>query len=151
MAETQANFKVSAKIARGCSIGSTSQQLNFGRYAALSNDLVDAQLSNALDTWNIQCTEKIPVKISLDAGEYASAGWRRMKHSVAQAYIPYALYQDSAHQQAYVANQNIRLERSSSNGNLLQFSIFAVVDLANSTRSNIAGLYQDNVAITIAW
>lgn len=73
--QTSQNFKVQATLENGCSITNNEQLLNFGQHAALTDLKAIGQIENNAQTWNIRCTQKLPVFISINGGacsNYAS-------------------------------------------------------------------------------
>ncbi len=59
--QLNSSFKVQAKIENGCSIDNIEQKIDFGQYSALSKDKVVASIINSKSSWNIRCTESLPV------------------------------------------------------------------------------------------
>ena len=92
--QLSSSFKVQAKIENGCSIDNIEQSINFGQYSALSKDKVVSNIINSKDSWNIRCTENLPVSISIDGGENLNNNIRRMKNSSSN-YLSYKLYNSS--------------------------------------------------------
>lgn len=147
----KATIKFQAKIEKGCQLSNKEQSLNFNQHAALSQHKVEANIQNNAQSWNIRCTEKMPISIQLNAGDHASNQNWRMKHSVSEQYIPYLLYQDSAKSKPYETGQAVALIPATQQSEAIEFSIFAVADLNNNNQPRAAGIYQDRVAITITW
>jgi spore coat protein U-like protein len=145
---TTVQFQVNARIEKGCQLSTAEQTLNFGQVSALRQDTVQSQISNQAQSWNIRCTENLPVNIQLNGGEYFSST-RRMKHLSSNEYIPYKLYQDQTLSTEYPNGKTIAL--TSPPEQLLNFSIYALADLNNSGQARSAGIFSDRVAITISW
>ncbi len=78
--QLNSSFKVQAKIENGCSIDNIEQKIDFGKYSALSKDKVVSNIINSKESWNIRCTESLPVSISIDGGENLQNNIRRMKN-----------------------------------------------------------------------
>jgi spore coat protein U-like protein len=148
--QTSQNFKVQATLENGCSITNNEQLLNFGQHAALTDLKAIGQIENNAQTWNIRCTQKLPVFISINGGEHAQTMLRHMKHSSKNEFIAYRLYSKADQKIEYIAGKQYELSPTTAINQVLNFSIFGKVEFSN-TQLNSPGLYQDSVAITISW
>lgn len=145
-----ASFNITASIENGCSLNNAEQVLDFGRYPVVSQDTVKASVLNTAQTWNIRCTQNLPVSVTLGGGNYVENNIRRMKHESQSNYVSYRLYQQSDLKNEYVIGSRYSLLPSTTTNPVLNFSIYGVADL-NTAQPKSAGLYKDRVAITISW
>ncbi|WP_445403466.1 Csu type fimbrial protein [Acinetobacter vivianii] len=149
-AQTSHNFKVQATLENGCSITNKEQLLNFGQHAALTDTKPSGQIENNAQSWNIRCTQMLPVAVSLNAGEHAQTVLRQMKHSSKNEFIAYRLFSKADQKIEYIAGKQYELTPTTATDPVLNFSIFGTVELSNN-QLHSPGLYQDTVAITISW
>ncbi|MBD0444191.1 spore coat U domain-containing protein [Acinetobacter nosocomialis] len=149
--QLNSSFKVQAKIENGCSIDNIEQKMDFGQYSALSKDKVVASIINSKSSWNIRCTESLPVSISIDGGENLQNNIRRMRNSSSSNYLPYKLYNSSSLSGEYVIGNKYLLPATIPTNRLANFEIYGVVDLENNNESHAAGIYKDTVSIMITW
>ncbi|WP_081407327.1 spore coat U domain-containing protein [Acinetobacter sp. A47] len=149
-AQTRQNFKVQATLEKGCSITNNEQLLNFGQHAAITQIQPRAQIENNAQSWNIRCTQQLPVTVSLNAGEHAQTALRQMKHTAKNEFIAYRLYSKADQKNEYIAGQAYALPATTASNPVLNFSIFGTVELSQA-QLHSPGLYQDTVAITISW
>lgn len=148
---TSASFKVQATIENGCKLNNVEQRLDFGRHPVVTQGQLTGSVINTAQSWNIQCTALLPVKVMLNEGDYFSNNSRRMKHAQQNEFVPYQLYQDSNLQGEYASGSTYSLTPTTTLNNVLGFSVYAVADLNNNNQSRSAGFYKDTVAITITW
>ena len=150
-AETEATFTVQARIANGCGLSNVEQQLDFGRHPVVAQGQLKGSVINTAQSWNIQCTAQLPVKVMLNGGDHFSNNFRRMKHAQQNEFVPYQLYQDSSLQGEYASGSSYSLTPTTTLNTVLGFAVYAVADLNNNNQPRSAGLYKDTVAITITW
>lgn len=150
-AETQATFKVQATIANGCGLSNVEQRLDFGRHPVVVQGRLTGAVVNTAQSWNIQCTARLPVQVMLNGGDHFSNNSRRMKHAQQNEFVSYQLYQDSNFQREYASGSTYSLTSTTALNTLLDFAVYAVADLNNNNQPRSAGLYKDTVAITITW
>ncbi|MCG7221820.1 spore coat U domain-containing protein [Acinetobacter sp. AG3] len=150
-AETEATFTVQATIANGCGLSSVEQQLDFGRHPVVAQGKLSGSVINTTQSWNIQCTARLPVKVMLNGGDHFSNNFRRMKHAQQNEFVSYQLYQDSNSQREYTSGDTYPLTATTALDTVLGFAVYAVADLNNNNQPRSAGLYKDTVAITITW
>ena len=150
-AETEATFTVQARIANGCGLSNVEQQLDFGRHPVVAQGKLSGSVINTTQSWNIQCTARLPVKVMLNGGDHFSNNFRRMKHEQQNEFVPYQLYQDSNSQREYTSGDTYPLTATTALDTILGFAVYAVADLNNNNQPRSAGLYKDTVAITITW
>ncbi|MFW1853279.1 spore coat U domain-containing protein [Acinetobacter guillouiae] len=150
-AETEATFTVQATIANGCGLSSVEQQLDFGRHPVVAQGKLSGSVINTTQSWNIQCTARLPVKVMLNGGDHFSNNFRRMKHAQQNEFVSYQLYQDSNSQREYTSEDTYPLTATTALDTILGFAVYAVADLNNNNQPRSAGLYKDTVAITITW
>lgn len=146
-----ASFKVQATIENGCSLSSPEQTLDFGRQPANSQASVSGQILNTAQTWNIRCTQNLPVSVSLNGGDSFSNNLRRMKLTGANEFVNYRLYQGADLKEEYLSGNRYALTPATSSNNVINFGIYGVANLNNNNQPRSAGLYKDTVAITITW
>jgi len=151
IAETTASFEVQASIVKGCLLTSAEQSIDFQKHAVTAQTQVTASLANTAQTWNIRCTENLPISITINSGEHYLVNRWRMKHQSQDQYIPYQLYRDNAKTLEYTPGKLIELSKVTAQNNIVQFSIFAVADLKNNNQQRATGIYDDSIAITISW
>ncbi|HCW3749053.1 spore coat U domain-containing protein [Acinetobacter baumannii] len=149
--QTSSSFKVQATIENGCSIDNVEQKIDFGQHSALSNDKIVSNIINTNTTWNIRCTEDLPVNILLDGGENLENKTRRMKNSTSSDYIAYKLYNSSGLTTEYSAGNTYSLPTTSVANHLVNFGVYGVVDLENNNEARATGIYKDTVSIMITW
>ncbi|MDX8254559.1 spore coat U domain-containing protein [Acinetobacter pittii] len=149
--QLNSSFKVQAKIENGCSIDNVEQKMDFGQYSALSKDKVIANIRNSATSWNIRCTESLPVNISIDGGQNLENNIRRMKNTSSSDYLSYKLYNSSSLTNEYVVGSTYLLPATTPTNHLANFQIYGVVDLGNNNESYTAGIYKDTVSIMITW
>ncbi|MFW1737028.1 MULTISPECIES: spore coat U domain-containing protein [unclassified Acinetobacter] len=150
-AGTTANFKVQATIENGCKLSNVEQRLNFGRHPVVGQGKLTGSVVNTAQSWNIQCTARLPVKVMLNGGDHFSNNSRRMKHAQQNEFVSYQLYQNSNLQNEYTSGNSYSLTSTTTSNTLLGFSVYGVADLNNNNQPRSAGLYKDTVAITITW
>ncbi|MCU4313906.1 Csu type fimbrial protein [Acinetobacter bereziniae] len=149
--QTTATFQVQATIDKGCELSKVEQLIDFGRHPVVSQDKLLWGGVNTAQSWNIRCTGQLPVKIMLSSGDYFSNSSRRMKHAQENEFISYQLYRDINLLGEYASGNAYTLTPTTVSDPLLNFSVYAVVDLDNNNQPRSAGLYKDMVAITITW
>ncbi|MFW1744656.1 spore coat U domain-containing protein [Acinetobacter guillouiae] len=150
-AETEATFTVQATIANGCGLSSVEQQLDFGRHPVVAQGKLSGSVINTTQSWNIQCTARLPVQVMLNGGDHFSNNFRRMKHEQQNEFVSYQLYQDSTSQREYTSGDTYPLTATTALDTVLGFAVYGVADLNNNNQPRSAGLYKDTVAITITW
>ncbi|WP_315078721.1 spore coat U domain-containing protein [Acinetobacter guillouiae] len=150
-AETTASFRVQATIENGCKLSNVEQLLDFGRHPVVAQGQLKGSVINTAQSWNIQCTARLPVKIMLNGGDHFSNNFRRMKHAQQNEFVPYQLYQDSSLQGEYASGSSYSLIPTTTLNTVLGFAVYGVADLNNNNQPRSAGLYKDTVAITITW
>ena len=147
---TSASFKVQAIIESGCKLSNVEQLLDFGRHPVAGQQLKGSVINTA-QSWNIRCTARLPVKVTLSGGDHFLNNSRRMKHAQQNEFVSYQLYQDSNLQREYASGNTYTLTPTTVSNSLLNFSVYGLVDLNNNNQPRSAGLYKDTVAITITW
>ena len=100
---TSASFKVQATIENGCKLSNVEQLLDFGRHPVVAQGQLKGSVINTAQSWNIQCTARLPVKVMLNGGDHFSNNFRRMKHEQQNEFVSYQLYQDSNSQREYTS------------------------------------------------
>jgi spore coat protein U-like protein len=125
--------------------------MDFGRHSAILQEKVTSSIINTAATWNIKCTEKLPVNIILDGGENLSNNIRRMKHISSSEYINYKLYTSNSLDTEYLAGNSYSIQPTTAANPILDFSIYGVADLDNNNQPRSAGIYKDTVSILITW
>lgn len=94
---TTANFLVSATVSSGCwVVGNVSQtsgigfgKLDFGSHPAVQAGNYDAAIGMAASPAQVQCTPGATVTMTIDGGQNAVGGQRRMRYG--SSYLPYML------------------------------------------------------------
>lgn len=150
--QTKSTFIVQAGIEKGCSLDNRDQNIEFGKHSALSQAKFISSIVNSKSTWNIKCTENMPVNIMINEGDnFDSSNVRRMKHNNSPEYVKYRLYTSSSLDSEYLAGNVYPLVPVNSTNSILDFSIYGVADLENNNQSRSAGTYKDSVSILISW
>ncbi|ENX36221.1 hypothetical protein F889_00380 [Acinetobacter colistiniresistens] len=149
--QTTSTFKVLAKLEKGCGLSYNEQKMDFGQHPAISQEKIKSSIINNTSTWNIKCSEKLPVSISIDGGQNYLNDSRRMKNMSSSDYIVYKLYSSNSLNTEYLAGQKYSLNPTTSVNSILDFSIHGVADLNNNNQPRSAGVYKDTVSILIAW
>jgi spore coat protein U-like protein len=148
-AETLKAFKVSAVIANGCAITSTSGS-NWGNIAlgtvqGVTTGTVQASLL-ASGNAGIQmtCTPGMTANLTADTGQNVSSGGvRQMANGTAR--IPYLLYANGS--TTPWTTQTVALAFPSGT----QSQLFPVVAKATLAGAMAAGAYSDTVQVTVSW
>lgn len=148
---TSATFKVEATIQNGCSLSSSEQTLDFGQQPALSQANLTTQVINTAQTWNLRCTQNLPVSVMLGSGDSFLNNQRRMKLVGQNEFVPYRLYQKNDLSAEYVSGNSYSLTPATASNNLMNFGVYGVANLNNNNQPRAAGLYKDTVAVTISW
>jgi spore coat protein U-like protein len=148
---TSATLMVSATIENGCSLSNTEQTLDFGQQPAMSQSNLNTQVINSAQTWNLRCTQNLPVSVRLSGGDSFLNNQRRMKLVGQNEFVPYRLYQKSDLSAEYISGNSYSLTPATASNNLINFAVYGVANLNNNNQPRAAGLYKDTVAITISW
>ncbi|WP_312971016.1 Csu type fimbrial protein [Acinetobacter gerneri] len=148
---TSASFKVQATIENGCKLSNVEQLLDFGHHPVMAQGQLKESVINTAQSWNIQCTALLPVKVMLNGGDHFLNNFRRMKHAQQNEFVPYQLYQDSSLQGEYASGSTYSLTPTTTLNTVLGFAVYGVANLNNNNQPRSAGLYKDTVAITITW
>ncbi len=151
ISQTKTNLKIQAKIEKGCSLTNKEYQLDFGRHPSVSQEKIIANVINNSSSWNLKCTEKIPVNISINSGENVLTNMRRMKSLSSFDYINYKLYNSFKLDSEYEIGKVYSLQPTTVDNPVLNFSIYGVADLSNNNLPRETGIYRDTVSILIAW
>lgn len=151
IAETSANFGVSANLTQGCLMGTVSQSMKFPDQPSHTQTKVETSIANTAQTWNIRCSTAMPVRVRINMGQNGIDNRRRLKHSSQDHYIHYELFQDAAKTKPYPGGQPVDVKPTTAQNNVLEFSIFAVADLNNNSAPRPSGIYKESFAITVIW
>lgn len=152
LAQTKSSqFKVSANIVKGCAITNRDQTIDLGKHPVISQDLVKGAVLNSTQTWNIRCTENLPITLAIDGGQNYSNGTRRLKNENISDYINYQLHANSALSFEYAAGKIYSPQVTTQANPVLAFVVYSAADLNNNGQVRSAGVYKDTVAITITW
>ncbi|WP_434777919.1 Csu type fimbrial protein [Neisseria sp. Ec49-e6-T10] len=155
-AEINGNINVSINIGTGCQImdstttGSINNfgQLNFGSHPNLLS-VINANSVNMNATpgsLTLNCTTGTNYTVSLDDGQHASSGQRRMSNGT--DFIAYNLFKDNS--RSTVWNKSSVVSGTSTAGNTnVDLTVYGQVP-ANATTPT-TGAYNDTVTMTVAW
>lgn len=148
-------IEVSAVIQVGCLFQESPTGLNFGSFASTSQSQIIASVSNANNTWKIECTPGIPVTLDFNNGNNydATGDTRRLKHESSNQYIAYSIFSDHNRTQLIntVSPGNRLTITSTEIQPLLPFTIYGFIDLGQGNLNKMSGQYSDNITITINW
>jgi spore coat protein U-like protein len=143
------SLSVQMQITASCTIGTSS--LTFTSTAGTS--LVSTQVTQT-GSISVTCTNSNPYSIGLDNGQNASSGQRRMANGT--NYIPYNVFLDSAHTEAWTtAATNSTCTSSNScylgtgNGSAQTVNVYGVVPTVAAAPAS--GTYSDSVTITVTY
>lgn len=149
------SFNVSAEIVPGCAVRGTQQTtalamgtIDFGVMPATYTGAVQASAPTTVAGGvELECTAGLTLTLTIDAGQHASGGVRRMATAGGAAHVPYALYADAAHQTAVPLAGGVAV--SVPPGGVIDLPIHAVAQLPGSAQA--PGVYSDTVAVTLSW
>lgn len=149
-AETTKSFQVSADIAKGCivAVNAAGQwgKIDFGTVSGVAQGTVDADLlSGAVGGIQIDCTPNTTAYVTVDNGDHAAGGVRRLGLGATAFAIPYQLYADGSStpwtSQSIAVSFPVGVSRK----------VLPVRGRATLTRPMAAGAYTDTVRVTLTW
>lgn len=151
---TAATFQVSAVVTVGCLVVGNPTQvsgvqfglLDFGSHSALSSTPIATTLSAGSGLLaQLQCTPGAAVTVTLDGGQNASGGQRRLRMGSGN-YLPYTLYTSASKTTAYTPGVGVPMDTSTGTVSL------TVHGVASPPGSGLpAGQYSDTVQVTFGW
>jgi spore coat protein U-like protein len=147
-AETSKSFQVSAVIANGCAVATTSGgtwgNIDLGTVQGVATGTVQASLlANANAGIQIDCTPGMTANLTADTGLNATGGTRQLANGTAR--IAYQLYGNGS--ATPWTSQSIALAFPVGTSRQL----FPVVAKATLAGANKAGAYSDTVRVTVSW
>lgn len=145
--QVTATSQLRLQVVAACQLAANSgvsAQLNFGEHSQL-NHLITAQ--TALDaSVHVRCSESTSYQITINQGLHAESVFsRRMQHSSGGEYLAYQLYQDVARTRVWDDSEGLSAVGT---GALQQHVVYGAL-LPQITPP--AGVYQDQLIITVRW
>lgn len=147
---TTQTFQVSASIVRGCSVisgtGGELGSLNFGSRSGVTSGTVSTQFvpNTAL---SLACTPGVALSMSINEGQHATSV-RNMQRAQGEERVPYRLYNNSS----LAANSEIGVNQTDavpvSDASNIVLTLFGVAQL---TGLSPAGVYSDQLTVTLSW
>lgn len=147
---TTQSFQVSASIVPGCAVSSGSGgvygTLNFGAYSGTSSAAAQVAFT-ANGALSIACTPGVALSMSIDGGQHYTTQRRLVRGGGSDA-VPYRLYSNSNLSAASEIGVNQSVSVSYSNSNNITLPIYGVAQL---TGFSPAGVYSDQLSVTLSW
>lgn len=148
---------VQAEVGQGCQIDGAAGGggtvnfgvLDFGSILTLAIDEdVTAQTSGTAGGSGISltCTNGTDYSIALNDGENYTGTSRAMKHAGSGSLLEYALYKDPAHTDEWTSGAAVL---ATSDGTTENYTVYGVIRGGQVAAQ--AGVYEDNVQVTISW
>ena len=150
-AELTKSFQLSATIANGCSVATTSTgtwgDINLGSVSGITTGTASANLlSGGQAGMQLSCTPGLSVQVSADNGNQPVGGVRQLVHSVnSTSKVPYQLYANGSATPWTTQTITLSFPAGTSQQSL---PVKATATLAAPTR---AGNYSDTVHVTLSW
>lgn len=149
-AETTKSFQVSADIVRGCIVASNASgewgKIDFGTVSGVTSGTVDANLlSGAVSGIQIDCTPNTTASLTVDNGDHAANGVRRMGLGTTAYAIPYQLFADGS--STPWTTDAVAVSFSSG----VSRKVLPIRGRAILTSPMAAGAYSDTVRVTLTW
>lgn len=141
-AQSTANFRVSAVVAKVCSI--QAGDLNFGTY---DQNAPGAHTANT--TVDVTCTPGTNYKIGLSAGNSGNIAARTMSSATVADVLPYGLFRDAGLTQNWgndIAGGSDIVARSATPG-IFSHTVYGAIPANQFVME--ANDYQDNITVTI--
>ncbi|WBO23010.1 spore coat protein U domain-containing protein [Sphingomonas abietis] len=149
-AETSKSFQVSAVIANGCSVTTTSSgtgtwgNIALGTVSGITTGTVQASLlSGSSAGIQIDCTPGMTANLTADTGNNAISGVRQLANGTAR--IPYLLYANGS--STAWTTQAVALSFPVGTSHMS----VPVVAKATLSSPSTAGAYSDTVRVTLSW
>ena len=149
-AETTKSFQVSADIVKGCivAVNAAGQwgKVDFGTVSGVASGTVDADLlAGAVSGIQIDCTPSTTAYVTVDNGDHAASGTRRMGQGTNGPTIPYLLFADGSNTPWTTQSIAVSFPAGTSR------KVLPVRGRATLTRPMAAGAYTDTVRVTLTW
>lgn len=138
-AATSATMTVSAVVEQSCTLD--AQPLQFGVLAS------DAAGAGAASSLAVTCTPDTAFVVTIDGGQYASAGERRMADAVGARFLAYELYSDAARTRVWGASASEGVSATMTGATAMSFPVYGRIEAAPAT----AGAYSDVVTVTVSF
>lgn len=130
---------VSAVVEQSCALD--AQPLQFG---VLASDAARADVASSL---SVSCTPDTAFVVTMDSGQYASAGERRMADAAGARFLAYELYSDAARTRPWGATTNEGVSATMTTANAMIFPVYGRTDASSAN----AGEYTDVVTVTVSF
>ncbi len=143
-----AQFKAQATIVAGCAVlgtGSLFGTLSFGTYPGTGTGSVSGTFVQNTSL-TLACTPGVTLNMAINGGSNFTTVRNAMQSGNSQQ-LPYRIYTDAAHTNEIIVNQNVPLNISSSNNNII-LPIYGVLQLNGFSPS---GSYTDTLTVTLTW
>ncbi|NLS56250.1 spore coat U domain-containing protein [Hafnia alvei] len=143
-----AQFKAQATIVAGCAVlgtGSLFGTLSFGTYSGTGTGSVSGTFVQNTSL-TLACTPGVSLSMAINGGSNFTTV-RNVMQSGNSLQLPYRIYSNAAHTNEIIVNQNVPLNISSSNNNII-LPIYGVLQLNGFSPS---GSYTDTLTVTLTW
>jgi len=143
-----AQFKAQATIVAGCAVlgtGSLFGTLSFGTYPGTGTGSVNGTFVQNTSL-TLACTPGVSLNMAINGGSNFTTV-RNVMQSGNSLQLPYRIYTDAAHTNEIGVGQNVPLNISSSNNNIV-LPIYGVLQLNGFSPS---GSYTDTLTVTLTW
>ena len=130
---------VSAMVEQSCVLD--AQPLQFG---VLASDAAGALAASSLA---VSCTPGTAFVVTMDGGQYASAGERRMANAAATSFLAYELYSDAARTRPWGATGSEGVSATMTNAAAMRLPVYGRIETASAA----GGEYTDLVTVTVSF
>lgn len=138
-ATTSATMTVTAVVEQSCTLD--AQPLQFGVLAS------DAAGSGAASSLSVSCTPDTAFVITMDGGQYANAGERRMADATGVRFLAYELYSDAARTRRWGASAAEGVSATMTQASAMSLPVYGRIEVSSAT----AGEYSDMVTVTVSF
>lgn len=156
LAETNAEFQVSARIVSGCLVdglgggghAGTIGTLDFGSDSTFSTATHGASLEGS-QAVRLRCTPGVALTMSVDGGSHAALGTRHLQLGAdSAARIAYALCRDAGCSQPIAIGGTASIAVTGANSEDVRLPLHASLTLPGALPP---GVYADTLTVTLSW
>lgn len=156
MAETTAEFDVTARIVPGClvdGIGGNGHagaigMLDFGSDSTFSTATHGAAMT-ASQAIRLRCTPGVTLTMSVDGGSHADLGSRHLRHETdGAARIAYSVCRDAGCSQPIAIGGSAAVAVTGANSEDVRLPLYASLTLPGALPP---GTYADTLTVTLSW
>lgn len=150
------SFGVSADVVLGCALPNSTQKtgldfgvLNFGTRSAVQAGVIGTSVvATGGGPMQVECTQGMTFQLSVDAGQHASGGQRRLQHASLPAnLVSYALYTSSGLTESIPVGSSVGVTVPA-NGQVT-LPIYATATLPG--QNLWPGIYSDSLQVVLSW